>query len=124
MAIGRSEAVGSLRGRERERERGRGRGGREGEGEGKGERERVRLSNVVSMLSTTQGIVSTEQDKLMWWYTLCPPTHLVEPQFSADSMAISKETGSSAGRSGRRSEVRKLNISGGDLILQRESGDS
>ena len=32
-------------------------------------------------------------------------------------MAISKATGSSSGRSGRRSEVRKLNMSGGDLAL-------
>ena len=44
--------------------------------------------------------------------------HLVVPLFSAESMAISKATGSSAGRSGRRSEVRKLNMSGGDLALQ------
>ena len=32
-------------------------------------------------------------------------------------MAISNATGSSSGRSGRRSEVRKLNMSGGDLAL-------
>ena len=42
--------------------------------------------------------------------------------FSADSMAISKATGSSSGRSGRRSEVRKLNMSGGDLTLITERG--
>ena len=45
--------------------------------------------------------------------------YLVEPLFSADCMAISRATGSSSGRSGRRSEVRKLNMSGGDRTLQR-----
>ena len=37
--------------------------------------------------------------------------HFVVPLFSAESKAISKATGSSAGRSGRWSQVRKLNMS-------------
>lgn len=40
---------------------------------------------------------------------------LLVPLFSAERIAISKATGSSSGLTGRRSEVRKLNMSGGDL---------
>ena len=40
--------------------------------------------------------------------------------FSAEARAISKATGSSFGLSGRRSEVRKLNMSGGERMLRRK----